>query len=72
MSTKKPTPKNKRSKRTSMWLDNGLRQKLDDRAARDGRSLAATIDIYLRKGLGLKTGATSANPEEKADAPIFG
>lgn len=55
-----------------MWLDNGLRQKLDERAVREGRSLAATIDVYLRKGLGLKMGAASATPEEKADAPVFG
>ncbi|WP_316397313.1 hypothetical protein [Bradyrhizobium sp. 33ap4] len=68
-------PKNQRSKRTSIWLDNALRAKLDERAEREGRSLAGSIDFYLRKGLGLKTGGNASTNEEKPDAaaaPIFG
>jgi hypothetical protein len=66
----KTKPKNQRSKRTCIWLDNGLRAKLDERASKEGRSLASTIDMTLRKGLGLKT--QPAATEGKADAPIFG
>jgi hypothetical protein len=67
--TKKPArlPKNKISKRTSMWLANDLRRQLDTRARNDRRSLAQTIDFYLRKGLG-KPAKESAD----AAAPIFG
>lgn len=60
-------PKNKISKRTSMWLANDLRALLDRRAAADKRSLAQTIDMALRKGLGKPV-------KETPDAvpPIFG
>jgi len=65
-------PKNKRSKRTSMWLDNGLRRALDERAKKEARSLANTIEFYLRKGLGLKTDAKPADEGKTDAAPIFG
>lgn len=61
--------KNKVSKRTSMWLANELRAQLDRRAKADRRSLAQTIDFYLRKGLGKPT---AAKDEPDAAAPIFG
>ncbi|MDI1263894.1 MAG: hypothetical protein PS018_11615 [bacterium] len=64
-------PKNQRSKRTSMWLDNGLRAQLDKRATAEGRSLAQTIEFYLRKGLGLRATVQKTQPGE-SDAPIFG
>lgn len=63
----KRVPKNKVSKRTSMWLANDLRAQLDRRARADNRSLAQTIDMALRKGLG--------KPEKgvpDAAATIFG
>lgn len=60
-------PKNKISKRTSMWLANDLRRQLDTRAKNDRRSLAQTIDFYLRKGLG-----KPAKETPDASAPIFG
>jgi hypothetical protein len=68
----KPKPKNQRSKRTCIWLDNTVRAKLDERAQKDGRSMAGTIDMLLRKGLGLKTQSAAPATESKADAPIFG
>jgi hypothetical protein len=63
----KRVPKNKVSRRTSMWLANELRTQLDRRAKADRRSLAQTIDFYLRKGLGKPA-------KDVADAPatIFG
>ncbi len=61
-------PKNKTSKRTSMWLDNGLRRQLDTRAKNDRRSLAQTIDHYLRKGLG----KPAKDEADAAPATIFG
>ncbi|MGZ5988759.1 MAG: hypothetical protein ACXWLZ_06895 [Rhizomicrobium sp.] len=61
-------PKNKISKRTSMWLANDLRAQLDRRAKADRRSLAQTIDFYLRKGLGKPTKGEA----DAAPAPIFG
>lgn len=70
-SATKRVPKNQRSKRTSMWLDNGLRQTLDQRAKAEDRSLANTIEFYLRKGLGLKVASKTAD-EGKPDATVFG
>jgi hypothetical protein len=63
----KRVPKNKVSTRTSMWLANELRAQLDRRAKAERRSLAQTIDFYLRKGLG-----KPAKEEPNAAAPIFG
>lgn len=60
-------PKNKISRRTSMWLANDLRSLLDKRAKADNRSLAFTIEHYLRKGLGKPT-----KGEPDASATIFG
>ncbi|WP_439392584.1 hypothetical protein ACRQ5Q_24490 [Bradyrhizobium sp. PMVTL-01] len=54
-----------------MWLDNSLRAKLDQKSVAEGRSLAGTIDFYLRKGLGLRLPGKDAAPE-KTDATIFG
>ncbi len=65
--TDKPIPKNQRSKRTSLWLDNGLRKSLDQRCRVEGRSLANAIEFYLRKGLG-----KPAKGEADASATIFG
>lgn len=49
-----------------MWLANELRTQLDRRAKADRRSLAQTIDFYLRKGLGKPA-------KDEADAStIFG
>jgi hypothetical protein len=61
-------PKNKISKRTSMWLANDLRRLLDTRAKNDRRSLAQTIDFYLRKGLGKPT----KDAPDADSATIFG
>lgn len=65
-------PKNQRSTRTSMWLDNGLRKHLDARAAAEGRSLAGTIEFYLRKGLGLKTTPAPKSSSEAQNETVFG
>jgi hypothetical protein len=51
-----------------MWLANDLRKQLDTRAKNDRRSLAQTIDFYLRKGLGKPTKGEA----DAAPAPIFG
>lgn len=62
------TPKNQRSKRTSIWLDNSLRKQLDAKASAEGRSLAGTIEFYLRKGLGVKTApALKSSSEAEAE-----
>lgn len=55
-----------------MWLDNGLRRHLDARAAAEGRSLAGTIEFYLRKGLGLKTEKPAKSSSEAENATVFG
>lgn len=57
------TPKS----RTSIWLDDDLRARLDERAKLDRRSLAQTIDHLLRAGLGRQPKKAQA-----ADATIFG
>jgi predicted transcriptional regulator len=62
----KRVPKKAKS-RTSIWLDDDLRARLDRRADKTDRSLAFTIDDTLRKGL-----AKSEKGEADAPAPIFG
>lgn len=75
--------KNAGKTRTSMWLDDTLRKRIDERAAKEQRSLAFMLDALLRKALGLsprnepakasKTAeAKAAKPDEKPHAPIFG
>lgn len=59
-------PKNKRSKRTSLWLDNDLRKRLDARAKATNRSLAFTIEETLQRGLG------KAAKESPDAASVFG
>jgi hypothetical protein len=66
----KAVPKTKRSKRTSIWLDNDLRFQLDRRAKAAGRSLAETIEFYLRKGLNKpEKEAPDRRRYRKAEAP---
>lgn len=58
----------KRAKRrTSMWLDDDLRARLDRKAEKTERSLAFTIDDMLRKGL-----AKAEKGEPDASATVFG
>jgi len=52
--------------RTSIWLANDLRAKLDRRCAVDNSSLARTIDQLLREALGRQP------KKANADASIFG
>lgn len=63
----KPRAAKKAKSRTSIWLDDDLRARLDRRAAKTDRSLAFTIDDTLRKGL-----AKTEKGEADAPAPIFG
>lgn len=52
--------------RTSIWLDNDLRKKLDARRDKEGRSLANMIEVLLRDGL-------KRDPKaEPASATVFG
>lgn len=64
---KKPKPKPKAKSRTSIWLDNDLRNLLEKRCERESRSLASAIDVTLREGLA-KLSAKKAAP----DATVFG
>lgn len=62
---KKPkTKKVKQSKsRTSIWLADDLRRRLDRRAEKTGLSLARTISDTLHKGLSKSEGVADAAPE---------
>lgn len=64
-------PKTKKVKlaksRTSIWLEDDLRTRLDRRAEKTGLSLARTISDTLRKGLSRVEGDADA-----ATATIFG
>jgi predicted transcriptional regulator len=65
---KAKTKATKRAKRrTSIWLDDDLRARLDRKAERTERSLAFTIDDMLRKGL-----AKAEKGEPDAPATVFG
>lgn len=57
----------KAKRRTSIWLENDLRARLDRRAEKTARSLAFTIDDTLRKGL-----AKTEKGEADAPATVFG
>jgi predicted transcriptional regulator len=57
----------KAKSRTSIWLDDDLRARLDRKAEKTERSLAFTIDDTLRRGL-----AKAEKGEPDAAATIFG
>jgi hypothetical protein len=56
----------KTKRRTSIWLENDLRAKLDLRVTSTGNSLARVITDTLRKGLSKSKG------DADAPATIFG
>ena len=65
-SVKKSKPKPKSKKRTSIWLEDDLRARLDKRASDENRSLANVIDTTLREGLARKS------TKKVPDATVFG